>query len=157
MAAVTDRASFREANDVDLPEIIALLAEDTIPAGREDASLPLDKCYERAFAAIQADPNQRLIVAELDGRVVGCLQLTFIPGLAFRGAWRGLIESVRIASDLRGLRLGEALIGHAVEKSRAFGCRMVQLTSSKSRADAHRFYERLGWARSHEGFKLTLE
>jgi GNAT superfamily N-acetyltransferase len=98
-----------------------------------------------------------LIVAELDGRVVGCLQLTFIPGLAFRGAWRGLIESVRIASDLRGQRLGEALIAHAVEACRSFGCRMVQLTSSKSRTDAHRFYERLGWARSHEGFKLILD
>lgn len=148
--------SFRNAAAADLPAIVAMLAEDTVPPGREDASLPLDACYTEAFAAICADPHQRLIVAEHDGRVVGYLQLTFIPGLAFRGAWRGLIESVRVASDLRSRGIGARLIAHAVEECRAFGCRLVQLTSNKSRADAHRFYERLGWARSHEGFKLAL-
>ena len=148
---------FRDASEVDLPEIVALLAEDTLGEKREDPSLPLDPRYDEAFAAIQADPHQRLIVAELDGRVVGCLQLTFIPGIAFRGAWRGLIEAVRVAGDLRGQGIGARLVDYAVTESRAFGCRMVQLTSHKSRGDAHRFYERLGWTRSHEGFKLTLD
>jgi GNAT superfamily N-acetyltransferase len=148
---------FREASQVDLPEIVALLAQDTLGDKREDPSLPLDPRYDAAFAAIQADPNQRLIVAELDGRVAGCLQLTFIPGVSFRGAWRGLIEAVRVARDLRGRGIGAELIAHAVDQSRAFGCRMVQLTSHKRRGDAHRFYERLGWERSHEGFKLQLD
>ena len=147
---------FRDATRADLPVIVALLAEDTLGEKREDPSLPLDPRYEDAFAAIERDPNQRLIVAERGGRVVGCLQLTFIPGIAFKGAWRGLIEAVRVSADLRGQGIGAELIVHAVDRSRAFGCRMVQLTSHKSRGDAHRFYERLGWERSHEGFKLHL-
>ena len=147
---------FTNAALSDLPAIVALLAEDTLGEKREDPSLPLDTRYEKAFAAIERDPNQRLIVAQHDGRVVGCLQLTFIPGIAFKGAWRGLIEAVRVAGDLRGRGLGAALVEYAVEQCRAFGCGMVQLTSHKSRTRAHAFYERLGWDRSHEGFKLQL-
>ena len=98
---------FRDATLADLPAIVALLADDTLGEKREDASLPLDRRYVAAFAAIEADPNQRLIVADLDNRVVGCLQLTFIPGIAFKGGWRGLIEAVRVAGDLRGQGIGE--------------------------------------------------
>ena len=148
---------FRDAALADLPAIVTLLAEDTLGEKREDPALPLDPRYGKAFAAIAADPQQRLIVAERDGRVVGCLQLTFIPGIAFIGAWRGLIEAVRVSSEIRGQGIGAALIDYAVEESRAFGCRMVQLTSHKSRDRAHAFYERLGWTRSHEGFKLSLD
>jgi GNAT superfamily N-acetyltransferase len=148
---------FRDATLIDLPAIVTLLAEDTLGEKREDASLPLDPRYDEAFAAIEADPNQRLIVAEIDGRVVGCLQLTFIPGIAFRGAWRGLIEAVRVAGELRGQGIGERLMAYAVEACRARGCGMAQLTSHKSRTRAHAFYERLGWTRSHEGFKLSLD
>lgn len=97
-----------------------------------------------------------LIVAERDGRVIGTLQLSFLPGLSHRGAWRGQIEAVRIASDLRGHGLGGELIGWAVAQCRARGCRMAQLTSKNDRVDAHRFYERLGWDKSHAGFKLVL-
>lgn len=148
--------NFRNARSDDLQVIVALLAEDTLGEKREDPSLPLDGRYSQAFAAIQRDPHQRLIVAESGGRVVGCLQLTFIPGIAFKGAWRGLIEAVRVAEDLRGGGIGAALIAHAVDECRAFGCPMAQLTSHKSRTRAHAFYERLGWVRSHEGFKLPL-
>ena len=150
------RVSFRDATEGDLPAIVALLAEDTLGEKREDASLPLDRGYYAAFAAIKSDPNQRMIVAVQGDAVVGCLQLTFIPGIAFKGAWRGQIEAVRVASQLRGQGIGEALIGHAVGQCRAAGCRLAQWTSHKSRTDAHRFYERLGWTRSHDGFKLKL-
>jgi GNAT superfamily N-acetyltransferase len=144
----------REATPDDLPAILAMLAEDTIPAGREtDAA---DPRYRAAFDAIAADPNQLLVAAELDGRVVGTLQLGFLPGLSFRGAWRGQIEAVRIASDLRGRRYGEQLIAWAVERCRERDCFLVQLTSSNARTDAHRFYERLGWTKGHVGFKLKL-
>ena len=147
---------FRDAALADLPAIIALLAEDTLGEKREDASLPLDAGYDAAFAAIKSDPGQRLIVAELDGRVVGTMQLSTIPGIAFKGAWRGQIEAVRVAGDLRGRGLGEQLIAYGVEQFRSGGCKFVQLTSHKSRTGAHRFYERLGWTRSHDGFKLAL-
>jgi len=146
--------TIREAVPDDLPAILAMLAEDTIPDDRETD--PADPRYRAAFEAIAADPNQLLVAAELDGRVVGTLQLSFIPGLSFRGAWRGQIEAVRIAADLRGRRYGEQLIAWAVDRCRERDCFLVQLTSSNPRTDAHRFYERLGWAKSHTGFKLKL-
>ena len=144
----------REATPADLPAILAMLAEDTIPADRETD--PSDPRYHAAFDAIAADPNQILAAAELDGSVVGTLQLSFIPGLSFRGAWRGLIEAVRIADGMRGRGLGEQLIDWAIERCRERGCFMAQLTSSNERTEAHRFYDRLGWSQSHKGFKLKL-
>ena len=147
---------FRDATHADLPVIVALLAQDTLGEKREDASLPLDPAYELAFQTIAANPDQRQIVAERDGAVIGTMQLTFIPGIAFKGAWRGQIEAVRVAESLRGQGIGGEMIDWAVEQCRARHCRMVQLTSDKSRTAAHRFYERLGWTRSHEGFKIEL-
>ena len=148
---------FREATAADLPAIVALLDDDDLSRGREDASLPLDPRYLAAFEAISADPNQLQIVADLDGRVVGTMQLSFLAGIAFRGSWRGQIEAVRIARDLRGQGLGRQMIEWAVERCRERGCRMAQLTSKLDRIDAHRFYERMGWHKSHAGFKLQLE
>ena len=146
----------RDATPSDLPTIIGLLDDDEQSRGRELPGLPLDPRYRAAFAAIAADPNQELIVAELDGTLVGTMQLTIIPGIAFRGAWRGQIEAVRIASGLRGGGYGSRMIEWAVEHCRARGCRMVQLMSMNTRTDAHRFYERMGWKKSHFGFKLQL-
>ena len=144
----------RDATVADLPAILAMLAEDTIPANRE--ADPSDPRYLAAFKAIDADPNQRLIAAELNGRVVGTMQLSFLPGLSFVGSWRGLIEAVRIAADLRGQKLGEQMILWAVEQCRARDCKLVQLTSSATRTDAHRFSARLGFVQSHVGMKLHL-
>ena len=144
----------RDATAADLPAILAMLAEETIPPGREADSS--DPRYVAAFEAIDSDPNQRLIAAELDGRVVGTMQLSFLPGLSFIGSWRGLIEAVRIVADLRGQRLGERMILWAVDQCRARDCKLVQLTSSAARADAHRFYARLGFVQSHVGMKLHL-
>lgn len=148
---------FRDASLADLPEIVAMLADDDLSRGRENASLPLDPRYEMAFSDINADPNQRLIVAERDGAVIGTMQLSFLPGIAFRGAWRGQIEAVRMATSVRGQGLGGQMIDWAVAECRARGCRLVQLTSMRDRLDAHRFYEKLGWTKSHFGFKLKLD
>jgi GNAT superfamily N-acetyltransferase len=148
--------TIREATADDLPALIALLDDDDQSRGRELPGLPLDPRYRAAFDAITADPNQQLIVAELDGQLVGTMQLTLIPGIAFRGSWRGQIEAVRIASRLRGGGYGTQMIEWGVEQCRARGCRMVQLMSMDTRTDAHRFYERMGWKKSHFGFKLQL-
>ena len=148
---------FRPATADDLPAIVALLDDDEQSKGREDASLPLDPRYLAAFEAIERDPNQMQIVAELDGAVVGTMQLSFLPGIAFRGGWRGQIEAVRVASDLRSRGIGQQMIEWAVERCRERGCHMAQLTSKATRLDAHRFYERIGWKKSHAGFKLQLE
>ena len=106
--------------------------------------------------AIAADTNQQLVVAVQGDTVVGTLQLSFIPGMARRGAWRGQIEAVRIAAPLRGSGLGHRMFEWAIDTCRARGCQLVQLTTDKTRSDAHRFYESLGFVASHEGYKLTL-
>lgn len=124
--------------------------------GRDDPSLPLDAAYLNAYDAMAADGNQAMLVGELGGEVVAYLQITFIPGLSRKGSWRGQIESVRVASRLRGLGIGRQILEHAIELCRARGCSLVQLTSDKTRAEAHRFYGRLGFVASHDGFKLAL-
>jgi ribosomal protein S18 acetylase RimI-like enzyme len=147
----------RRATRADLPGLVAMLADDKLGRTREDPSLPLDARYLAAFEAIERDPNQLLVAVELDGAVVGCLQLSFLPGLSRRGQLRGQIESVRIAAAQRGSGLGRRMIEWAIEECRRRGCGMVQLTSDKSRADAIRFYEQLGFKASHQGMKLDLE
>ncbi|MGO4351504.1 N-acetyltransferase family protein [Rhizobium sp. RAF36] len=148
---------FRRARESDLPSIIAMLADDALGRSREVVSDPVDERYLVAFAAIVADDNQLLAVAvNADDQPVGCLQLTFIPGLSRTGMWRGQIESVRITETERGTGLGTRFIKWAIGVCRDRGCKLVQLTSDKSRADSIRFYERLGFMASHEGMKLTL-
>ena len=148
---------FRDAIEADLSAIVALLADDPLGAAREAPATELPAAYAEAFAAIAADPNNRLIVADDEGAVVGCLQLTFIPGLTYTGGWRAQIEGVRIARSQRGRGLGRAMFDWAIEEARTRGCRLVQLTTNKARPDALRFYESLGFTASHEGMKLDLE
>lgn len=147
---------FRRARPDDLPAIIAMLADDALGQTRERVSDPPDPAYTDAFDAIDADPNQLLAVAERGGVVLGCLQISFIPGLSRMGLWRGQIESVRIASNARGQGLGRVMFEWAINVCRERGCGLVQLTSDKQRPDAIAFYEQLGFKASHEGLKLEL-
>lgn len=148
--------AFRDATRADLPAIVRLLAEDQIGGRADDPSEPLGPAYVAAFDAIAADPNQRLIVAEIDGAIAGTMQLTLLPGLLNRGAWRGQIEAVRVAADQRSLGLGAQMIDWALAWFRERGCFMAQLTSNNDRVRAHQFYEKLGWKKSHAGFKMYL-
>ena len=146
----------RRAARADVVAIVELTVADQIGTPRDDPSDPAP--YEAAFEAIDADPAHLLVVAaDGAGAVVATLQLTFIPGIARRGGTRAQIEAVRVRDDLRGRGIGGALIEWAVEQARQSGCAIVQLTSNKARADAHRFYGRLGFAATHEGFKLRLK
>ncbi|GIE84302.1 GNAT family N-acetyltransferase [Actinoplanes regularis] len=149
---------FRVATVTDVPAVLALLADDAITRERGYGEVPtgLEPTIRAAFEAIEADPNNELIVAVEDGVVVGSCQLTWIPGLSRGGGWRLLVEAVRIHADRRGRGLGAEMMHWAIERARQRGCRMVQLTTDKRRTDAHRFYERLGFVASHEGMKLTL-
>lgn len=149
------RLTMRPATAADLPFIVGLIVDDSVVPTGDDPSAA-NPGYAAALAAIDADPNQDMMVAEFEGEPVGTLQLTYIPGLMRRGMWRGLIEAVHIAPAHRNKGLGGEMIGWAVEQCRARGCGMVQLTSNKKRVDAHRFYQRLGFSQSHEGFKLML-
>ncbi|MEU9955590.1 GNAT family N-acetyltransferase [Streptomyces sp. NPDC050982] len=144
----------RPAVPDDVPAIVAMLADDPLGAQRES---PDDLSpYLAALGRLSDDPNQHLVVAVREGRVVGTLQLTIIPGLSRKGATRSIIEGVRVHADERGSGLGTRFIEWAIDRSRSEGCQLVQLTSDVSRTDAHRFYERLGFTASHVGFKLQL-
>ena len=144
----------RRATRADLPGIVALLIDD--PLGRARESDTDIEPYERAFDAVDADPAHQLVVVERADAVIATLQLSLVPGLARCGMLRAQIEAVRVHPDHRGSGLGGDLIEWAVDEARARGCGLVQLTSAKQREDAHRFYERLGFVASHEGFKLAL-
>jgi GNAT superfamily N-acetyltransferase len=147
----------RRARREDVPALVALIAADQLGATRDGIRDEADlKSYEAAFAAIDADPAHILLVAESAGAVVGTMQLSFLPGLARRGALRAQIEAVRVAESTRGSGLGAAMMQWAIDEARRRGCALVQLTSDKSRTDAHRFYQRLGFVSSHEGMKLKL-
>ena len=156
IAPASSPAVFRRARRDDVPAIIAMLADDALGMSRERPGLPLEQSYLDAFAAIDASPHQLLAVAERDGIVIGSLQLTFIPGLSRRGSWRCLVEAVRVAAHLRGTGIGARFMHWAIEEARRRNCRMIQLTTDKSRHDAHRFYERLGFKATHQGMKLEL-
>ncbi len=148
--------TYRRAAAADLPTLVAMLADDMLGQARERPALPLDQRYLDGFAAIDADPNQLLLVVEAEGAIAGMLQITCIPGISHLGTWRCQIEGVRVAGNMRGRGIGQALLRHAIGIARERGCGIVQLTTNKARADAKRFYEQLGFEPAHEGMKLTL-
>lgn len=147
---------FRRATRADLEAIVDMLVDDYIGAKREDGSRPLNARYLAAFDAIARDENQFLLVVEEAGEIVGSLQLTFIPGIARLGMWRGQIEGVRIKTSKRGSGLGHKMFDWAIAECRKKGCELVQLAMDKTRTDSLRFYESLGFKASHEGMKLDL-
>ncbi|MFD6162355.1 GNAT family N-acetyltransferase [Nocardia sp. NPDC060256] len=149
-----DEIIFRSATIDDLSALVTMLADDTLGSSRESADDL--SVYRAAFAEIENDPRQELLVAEHHGAVVGTAQLSMLPGLAHRGAVRAQIESVRVDRPLRGHGLGSQLIEECVRRARERGCALVQLTSHGSRVEAHRFYGKLGFEASHVGFKLSL-
>jgi ribosomal protein S18 acetylase RimI-like enzyme len=152
----TPAVTLRTATAQDVPAIVGLIADDQLGATRDGYTQDNADAYQAAFLAVDNDPAHLLVVAESAGQVVGTMQLSFLPGLARRGALRAQIEAVRVAASTRGSGLGAAMMRWAIEEARRRGCALVQLTSDKSRGDAHRFYERLGFVASHEGLKLKL-
>ena len=156
LTAAVEHGTFtlRRARKGDVPRILELLVDDQLGATRENLDDPAP--YERAFEAIDADPAHLLVVGELEGEVVATFQLSYIPGLSRTGSWRAQIEAVRVSDALRGQGVGALMIQWAIDQARDRGCSLVQLTTDKSRVAAHRFYERLGFAASHEGMKLTF-
>jgi GNAT superfamily N-acetyltransferase len=147
---------FRRATEADVPAISRLLADDMLGSSREALEAESLPQYLDAFRVVDADANQFLLVVDDGGGIVGTLQLTFIAGLARGGLKRGLVEAVRVASDRRGEKIGEAMFAWVLEKCRRESCGIVQLTTDKSRTDAHRFYDRLGFEPSHIGYKMML-
>ena len=146
----------RRARREDVPGIVRLLADDPLGSLREEYRQPLPQKYYDAFERIDGDERNELIVVEAEGEVIGTLQLTFIPYLTFVGGERALIEAVRVDSRYRGKGIGRKLFMWAIARSREAGCHMVELTTDGERAEAHRFYDELGFVASHTGMKLHL-
>lgn len=155
--AATSSVTIRRARRDDIRMIVTMLADDRLGSARERLEDPLPQCYFTAFAAVDRDPNIQLVVAEdNDGAVVGCLQLCVLPGVSSQGASRGLLEDVRVASHCRSRGIGEQLVQWAVGEARAKGCKLVELLTHNTRVDAQRFYERLGFQRSHVGMTVRF-
>jgi len=156
MAAISS-ITIRHARRDDVGVIVAMLVDDPLGSARERLEDPLPPSYFRAFERVDRDQNIQLVVAEdNDGAVIGCLQLCILPGLSSQGASRGLIEDVRVASHCRSRGIGERLVRWAVAEAREKGCKLVELLTHSTRVDAQRFYERLGFARSHVGMSLRF-
>ncbi|MCZ8181063.1 MAG: GNAT family N-acetyltransferase [Rhizobium sp.] len=152
-----ETVQIREATENDLTAIVVLFADDPL-GGHGDTTDPAAlPDYRAAFARISGAPNETLYVAELEGEVVGTFQTMVTTTLTARGSSNLIIEAVQTRADMRGRGIGAAMIEFAVEKARADGMRLVQLTSNAARKDAHRFYQRLGFKASHIGFKIRLK
>jgi GNAT superfamily N-acetyltransferase len=147
----------RQAQRADVEAIVSLLAQDGVVGTRELCVQPLPQVYYEAFEEITRNTDNTLVVAEIEGEVVGTLQLTLIPYLTMQGGKRALVEAVFVNEQYRGLGIGRKLMQWAIDSARAANCSMVQLTTNKQRAAAHRFYESLGFVGSHTGMKLVLE
>jgi ribosomal protein S18 acetylase RimI-like enzyme len=151
------QVTIRPAKRGDVGAIVGMLADDPLGSGRERIELPLPESYFKAFEVLDRDPNIQLMVAQDgEGTVVGFLQLCILPGLSSQGASRGLIEDVRVASHCRGRGIGEEMVQWAVGQARAKGCKLVELLTHHTRLDAQRFYERLGFQRSHVGMTIRF-
>jgi len=155
MTATSD-VTIRQTRREDVGPIVAMLADDPLGGPRERIEDPLPQSYFAAFERLTHDPNIQLVVAEEGGAVVGCLQLCILPGLSSQGASRGLIEDVRVASHCRSRGIGEQIVQWAVAEARGRGCKVVELLTHHTRVDAQRFYERLGFARSHVGMTIRF-
>ena len=155
--ATLSPVTIRRARRDDVARIIAMLADDPLGGQRERLEDPLPPVYFDAFQRVARDPNIQLVVAEDgEGAVVGCLQLCILPGVSSQGASRGLLEDVRVAGDCRSRGIGEQLVQWAAAEARARGCKLVELLTHQTRVDAQRFYERLGFARSHVGMTIRF-
>jgi len=148
---------FRMAARADLPSIVRMLADDDLGSQRERLEDPLPESYYSAFEQINQDPNHELIVAEQNGQVIGTLHLIFLPSVSYRGGLRAQVESVRVDKRFQSQGIGSEMMKWAMERARRRGAHVVQLTTHKSRVDAHRFYERLGFQGSHLGMKISLK
>ena len=148
--------SIRPARRDDVPAMIAMLADDHLGRARERVEDPLPAVYYEAFERVERDQNLQLVVAESEGRVVGCLQLAILPGISSQGGLRGLLEDVRVAADCRSRGIGEQLVQWAVREAKARGCNLVELLTHQSRVDAQRFYKRLGFSASHMGMTVRF-
>jgi len=153
---VTPRLTIRRATEADLPRIVELLSQLALGDDRDSPVDPLPESYRAAFRQVEADPRQQLLVADVGGRVMATATLGIVANLSYRGRSWAFVEGLVVDRTARGRGYGEALVRYAIEEARRAGCYKVSLTSNKRRSEAHRFYEKLGFVATHEGFRILL-
>lgn len=153
---MTNDLKFRLATKDDLIDIVRMLSDDTLGATREQFTEILSDNYFNAFEIINADQNQELTIVEMNGEKVATFHLTFIQYLTHQGGLRAQIEAVRTNSKFRGQGIGKKVFEYAINRAKAKGCILIQLTTDKKRPDAFRFYESIGFEATHEGMKFKL-
>jgi GNAT superfamily N-acetyltransferase len=152
-----DEIIFRRAALADLSAIVHMLADDDLGSQRERDEQPLPESYFTAFEQINQDKNHELIVAELNGEVIGTLHLIFLPSLSYQGGMRSQVESVRIDCRFQNKGIGSQMMNYVIQHAKERGAHIMQLTTHNTRINAHRFYERLGFKSTHVGMKLKLK
>lgn len=146
----------RDARPDDLPAVVGLHAADAVGGHGDVWTEETRPLYEAAFRRLVDHPDHAVFVAEHEGAVVGSFILSILPGLTGRGAVHAELRSVQVRAELRSLGIGARMVAHAEAEARRRGASVIELTSNLKRLDAHRFYERLGYAKSHAGFKKRL-
>jgi GNAT superfamily N-acetyltransferase len=146
----------RSATEDHLPRIVELIGKGAVGRSSENPGPPLPEGYRRAFEAIAATPGAALLVAEVEGEVVGTFQFCVIPNISHGGQPVAQVESVHVADEYRSHGIGAVMMRWAMDEGRRRQCYVLQLTSNKVRRRAHRFYRRLGFIASHEGMRLYL-
>ena len=149
--------SIRDATEADLPRLVELLNQLALAGPREDTGLPLPDVYLDAFRRIDADDGQRLLVLEVDSRIVGSLVLFITPNLTHKGKPFATVENVVVEESERGAGYGRQLVAFAIEEAKAAGCYKIALTSHKTRTEAHRFYKSLGFESTHDAYRIQFQ
>jgi GNAT superfamily N-acetyltransferase len=142
----------REAKEADIPRILELYRQLAMNPGElESVTAELEFAREM-FRKMTELEGYHLLVAEVDGEVVGTTVLVILPGLAHGISHWGVVEFMVVDEAHRSRGIGQVLMDRAAEIAQEAGCYKIMLGSNKKRTNAHRFYRKAGYTATHEGF-----
>jgi GNAT superfamily N-acetyltransferase len=141
----------RPAAKDDLPAVLALYKQP----GMDDEVLAIHEA-EAIYARMCAYPDYTLLVAELDGRIVGTLALLVMDNLGHLGAKSAVVEDVVVAPAMQGRGVGKDMMRHAMAEAARKRCYKLTLSSNLKREPAHAFYDGLGFRRHGYSFWVDI-
>ncbi len=153
-------------NDSRMLRVRRARVADLLALGRLYAELHLDDYSNlkpsparlvKAFRALARNRDHHILVAEREGEIVGTVHLLIFRHLGHGLRPAAIVENVVVSCAHRSQRIGETMLAEAARIARANRCYKMALTTNVARKRAHRFYERLGWRRTHYGYSLGLD